>query len=202
MKLSPIFYVAVLMIATFLSACGPSIDSGGHPLIVIETEAGDIYAAIYNDKAPVSGNRFLQNVRNDFYTDAAFYRVLSDNNQPTGVPQSNLIQGGVWKKPGMEEKKQKIMHEHTGITGLTHLDGSLSFARQDTGTASSEFFICLGSQPGFDLGGSNNPDGMGYAAFGRVVKGMSVVKSIYARPQEGQYFVPPVKIKRIRILKN
>jgi peptidyl-prolyl cis-trans isomerase A (cyclophilin A) len=73
----------------------------------------------------------------------------------------------------------------------------ISLARQAVGTATTEFFLCVGNQPGFDYGGKNNPDGQGYAAFGKVVHGMDVVRAIYGMPEEDQSFTPPVLIKNI-----
>jgi peptidyl-prolyl cis-trans isomerase A (cyclophilin A) len=70
-------------------------------------------------------------------------------------------------------------------------------ARTAPGTATTEFFICVGDQPGFDFGGDNNPDGQGYAAFGKVVKGMDIVRNIYARPENNQSFDPPIPIYEI-----
>jgi peptidyl-prolyl cis-trans isomerase A (cyclophilin A) len=73
-------------------------------------------------------------------------------------------------------------------------------ARQAPGTASTEFFICVGNQPGLDYGGENNPDGQGYAAFGKVVKGLNVIQKIYDQPEEDQAFTPPVAIISIKRL--
>jgi peptidyl-prolyl cis-trans isomerase A (cyclophilin A) len=56
------------------------------------------------------------------------------------------------------------------------------------------------TQPGFDFGGENNPDGQGYAAFGKVVKGMDVVRKIYDQPEQDQAFAPPVAIISIKRL--
>ncbi len=80
------------------------------------------------------------------------------------------------------------------MTGLKHLDGTLSMARNEPGTASSEFFICVGDQPELDYGGRRNPDGQGFAAFGRVVRGMDVVRKIQHLPEKKQMLVHPVKI--------
>ena len=64
----------------------------------------------------------------------------------------------------------------TRDTGLRHLDGTISMARDTSDTATSDFFICIGDQPDLDFGGKRNPDGQGFAAFGRVAKGMEVVR--------------------------
>ena len=70
-------------------------------------------------------------------------------------------------------------------------------ARMEPGTASTEFFICVGDQPSLDAGGDRNPDGAGFAAFGKVIRGMTVVRTIQALPDEGQYLVDPVSIFEI-----
>jgi peptidyl-prolyl cis-trans isomerase A (cyclophilin A) len=77
---------------------------------------------------------------------------------------------------------------------LKHKDGTISMARDGPDTATSDFFICLGDQPELDFGGKRNPDGQGFAAFGRVVNGMDVVRKIQAAPAEGQALKPPVKV--------
>jgi peptidyl-prolyl cis-trans isomerase A (cyclophilin A) len=71
-------------------------------------------------------------------------------------------------------------------------------ARAEIGTASSEFFICIGNQPELDYGGQRNPDGQGFAAFGRVVKGMDIVRKIHGMENENQYLTKPVRIVKIR----
>ncbi|MFX6040711.1 peptidylprolyl isomerase, partial [Acinetobacter baumannii] len=72
-----------------------------------------------------------------------------------------------------------IAHETTKQTGLRHRDGTVSMARGAPGTATAEFFICLGDQPELDFGGRRNPDGQGFAAFGQVVQGMGVVRALH-----------------------
>jgi peptidyl-prolyl cis-trans isomerase A (cyclophilin A) len=84
------------------------------------------------------------------------------------------------------------------MTGLHHLNGTLSMARSEPGTATSEFFICIGDQPELDFEGRRNPDGAGFAAFGRVVKGMNVVRAIQQQQDRKQYLIEPVKISSIR----
>ena len=69
-------------------------------------------------------------------------------------------------------------------------------ARDGPDTATSDFFICIGDQPELDFGGKRNPDGQGFAAFGRVVKGMDVVRTIQKSPADGQTLKPAIRIVR------
>ena len=188
----------LLLIILILIACSSS--GSKYPLVEIRTELGDIEIELYDDKAPKSVAAFLANVDAGLYNDAHFYRVLNNENQPSNAPKSEVIQGGIWRKRNKPDTIPSIPHEPTNQTGLSHTNGVISFARMEPGTAGSEFFICLGDQPGYDYGGENNPDGQGYAAFGKVIKGMDVVMKIYNRPERDQYFDPPVNIYSIRKL--
>ncbi|WP_153797140.1 peptidylprolyl isomerase [Foetidibacter luteolus] len=171
------------------------------PHVEIRTKFGDIELELYTQQAPVTTAAFLRYVDSGLYDNASFYRILNTENQPSNAPKSELIQGGIWgsnykrltKLPG-------IAHETTQQTKLLHTDGTISLARQEPGTARSEFFICIGDQPGYDYGGENNPDGQGYAAFGRVVKGRDVVTKIFHAPENDQYFDPQVSIYSIKRL--
>jgi len=94
-----------------------------------------------------------------------------------------------------------IEHESTKQTGILHKDGTISMARNEPGSATSEFFICIGDQPSLDFGGMRNPDGQGFAAFGRVIKGMEVVRTIQSLPAKNQYLEPKIKITQIERIK-
>jgi peptidyl-prolyl cis-trans isomerase A (cyclophilin A) len=91
-----------------------------------------------------------------------------------------------------------IPHETTATTGLSHLDGTLSLAREGPGTANTEFAICVGPQPELDFGGLRNPDGQGFAVFGRVIDGMDVVRRIQKLPESGQYLERDLPITSVR----
>lgn len=189
-------YCSILLISLWLGSCGGS--QSKYPTVEIQTRLGDIVVEIYNDKAPISGNEFLAYVDSGFYENSSFYRVLNHENQPSYSPKSELIQGGIWKSnPRKAAQLAGIPHETTKQTGIQHTDGTVSLARIQPGTANTEFFICIGDQPGFDYGGENNPDGQGYAAFGRVIEGMDVVRQIYQRREYDQAFDPPVPIFNI-----
>ncbi len=183
-----------------LAGCGNKFAHNG-VRVVIETKFGDIEAELYPKKAPATVAAFLRNVDAGYYRNTSFYRILSDDNQVTGALHSHLIQGGLWEtKPDVQQNLPLIPHEPTSKTGLRHVAGSLSMARNTPGTASSEFFICLQEEPGFDFGGQNNPDGAGYAVFGKVLKGMETVQKLYMQPQYDQHFTPPVTILDIKRL--
>ncbi|MFN8257633.1 MAG: peptidylprolyl isomerase [Bacteroidales bacterium] len=169
-----------------------------HPRIEIQTEAGRIVVELYPDKAPITVSNFLKYVDNGRFNHAEFYRVVRPDNQPGKKVLIEVIQGGLefTKKidtiPG-------IYHETTDKTGLKHLNGTLSMARDKPGTASTEFFICIGNQPELDFGGKRNPDGMGFAAFGQVIEGLETVLKIQQMKDTSQYLLKRVGIKMKRL---
>lgn len=144
--------------------------------VLIETTEGNIVVELYPDKAPVSVANFLKYVDEKRFDAAKFYRVVRLNNQPNSKVKIEVIQGGL--ENDSTKRLQPIVHEITTKSGVKHLDGTLSMARTVPGSASSEFFICINAQPELDFGGLRNPDGQGFAAFGRVIKGMDVVRKI------------------------
>jgi peptidyl-prolyl cis-trans isomerase A (cyclophilin A) len=170
--------------------------SNKNPHIEIQTSIGDIEVELYGAQAPKTVTAFLSYVDSGFYKNTTFYRVLNDENQPSDAFKSEIIQGGIWGL-GRNKPLPGIPHEPTSQTHILHKDGTISLARLQPGTATTEFFICIGDQPGYDFGGENNPDGQGYAAFGRVVKGMDIIKKIYNQPENDQYFTPRVPIYNI-----
>jgi cyclophilin family peptidyl-prolyl cis-trans isomerase len=95
----------------------------------------------------------------------------------------------------------QIKHETTKETGVLHKDGVLSMARNAPGTATHHFSICIGDQPELDFGGKRNPDGQGFAAFGKVIAGMDVVRKIHREQQpEGQYLRPRLPILAVSLV--
>ncbi|BAV09984.1 peptidyl-prolyl cis-trans isomerase A (cyclophilin A) [Filimonas lacunae] len=188
-------FISLVVSCLTLAACKPKYKN---PHVVIETRDGDIEIELYPDKAPKTVAAFLSYVDSGLYKNTSFYRVLTDDNQPSNAPKSNLIQGGLWRTNHTKAGSLPgIPHETTQQTGIQHLNGTVSLARTTPGSGTTEFFICVGDQPGFNYGGANNDDGQGYAAFGRVVKGMKVVKAVYNRPEDDQYFKPVVSIYNI-----
>jgi len=185
-------YLLIATIGLLMAACAPKYKN---PHIEIQTSKGEIEVELYPDQAPKTVQAFLSYIKKGYYKNSSFYRVLNDDNQPSNADKAELIQGGMYKSNfKVHDTLTGIPHESTAQTHILHKKGTISLARLAPGTATSEFFICLSDQPGFDFGGENNPDKQGYAAFGKVIKGMDIVNKIYNQNEENQSFDPPVPI--------
>lgn len=194
--------IFVLLTIAFTLAC---CANKRNPGVIIVTDLGNIEAEVYSDEAPFTAANFLRYVDSGKYNNnlACFYRVVRLDNQPDKKITIEVIQGG-FGQDSLIEKYQfpPIIHETTQKTGILHKDGVLSMARYGPGTASSEFFICVGDQPQLDFDGGRNPDKQGFAAFGKVVKGMDIVRKIQSLKDNDQYLVKPVKIIGITRIKE
>jgi peptidyl-prolyl cis-trans isomerase A (cyclophilin A) len=175
-----------------------------NPRVIIVTDFGNIEAEVNTDKAPVTATNFLRYVDSGKYNNlACFYRVVRLDNQPDKKIKIEVIQGGFGQDSLIEKYEfPPIIHETTQKTGILHKDGVLSMARYGPGTASSEFFICVGDQPALDFNGGRNSDKQGFAAFGKVVKGMDIVRKIQLLKDKDQYLEKPLKIISITRIKE
>ncbi len=175
-----------------------SCNSGNpnEPHVRIETGVGDIELALFPQKAPKTVAAFLALVDSSYYDNASFYRVLKNENVPAEY-NTGLIQGGIFESNYMASTTtSRIEHESPRQTGLSHLSGTISMARTTAGSASSEFFICIGDQQQFDSSSSRgNSDGLGYAAFGMVKSGMDVVQKIQNKKKKWHCRI--LKLKKI-----
>lgn len=150
----------------------------GQGRIVIELETG---------RAPITAGNFLRYVDQKRYDGANFFRA----SRAPGSVDYGLIQGGVQNDPAKVLKP--IAHEPTTKTGIKHTDGTLSIGRNAPGTATSDFFICVGDAPYLDADPAAPGDNLGFAAFGHVVEGMDVVRKILALPTPGKANNPVMK---------
>jgi peptidyl-prolyl cis-trans isomerase A (cyclophilin A) len=174
---------------------------------VITTSIGIIEIELYSKQAPLSVTNFIRYIEAGAFNNGHFYRVLRLDND-NGSSKIEVIQGGVNDE---FEDYPAIQLETTKQTGIKHLEDVLSMARGAPDTATSEFFICIGAQPSLDFGGLRNPDGQGFAAFGRVTKGMHIVKTIHQIREalevddsyvKGQMLAETVVISHIQLTKN
>jgi len=188
-----------LLFAVVFSAAavaGPSQGPPGPPVVVIlETEKGVIEIAVDVAKAPVTAANFLRYVDEGLYDGERFHRSVRPDTEtrtdhPIQVIQASRARGRRGHPP--------IPLERTRDTGLRHVDGAVSMARVAgrPDSAASDFFICIGDQPSLDFGGERNADGQGFAVFGRVVRGMDVVRAIQRAPVRpgSQTLMPPIGI--------
>jgi peptidyl-prolyl cis-trans isomerase A (cyclophilin A) len=170
--------------------------------VMLTTALGAIEVAVDVARAPISAGDFLKYVDRGLFDGGAFYRTVRPDNDINPV-KIDVIQGGVTNDKRL---LPPIPHEATNKTGLRHRNGTISTARDQPGTGSAgAFFICIGDQPQLDFGGRRNPDRQGFAAFGRVVHGMEVVRAIWksktAPPDGGmggQKLTPPIGIVTAR----
>ncbi|MBN1791538.1 MAG: peptidylprolyl isomerase [Bacteroidales bacterium] len=197
MKRGSLLLTSILLIHAAISVKG-QFNRDTAVAIIISTGFGDIEALLYVKQAPVTCANFLDYVDRVGEEGGTFYRTVTPGNQPDKKVKIEVIQGGFNLEHLDSTEIQPIPLERTLITGLSHKDGTLSMARDDPDSGSSEFFICIGDQPELDFGGKRNPDGQGFAAFGRVIRGMEVVKKIQQAPSRGQMLDPVVRILGIR----
>jgi peptidyl-prolyl cis-trans isomerase A (cyclophilin A) len=185
---------ALVLFALLLAAHA----TGADPKLVrvlIQTDKGDIEVEL-DARAPNTAANFLKYVDGKFYDGGKFHRTVTRDNQPDNKVKIEVVQAGINPDKTKDEFKP-IKLERTKDTGVKHKDGTISMARDGPDTATSDFFVCIGDQPELDHGGKRNPDGHGFAAFGRVTKGMDVVKKIQAAPVKDQTLTPPVTIKKV-----
>jgi len=197
------FRKTILAAVTALAVSTAALADEGTVRVIMSTSEGDIGIDLYLDKAPITAGNFLKLVDNGDMDGGSFYRVVTFEND-NGNPKIEVIQGGLGDAG---EGFDAIDHETTEQTGILHTDGVISMARGAVGTASTEFFICIGDQPGLDYGLPRNADEQGFAAFGKVVSGMDVVQRINGLPADapseseytkGQILREPAAISRVR----
>lgn len=196
---------AVAALTLTLTAGGAAqAPNAGEVLVRIETTLGGIDIAVDTKRAPITAANFLKYVDGGFYDGGRFHRATRPDNYtptPPDRPAMEIIQAGI-NPEKRRDAFPAIPLERTSVTGLKHVVGTVSMARApQADSARSDFFICLDDQPSLDFGGKRFDDGQGGGAFGRVVKGMDVVRKIQQQPVEKQALTPPVTITRMSRIK-
>jgi cyclophilin family peptidyl-prolyl cis-trans isomerase len=160
--------IGALVVA--LSAAPEGAGAASNPQVLVKTSMGEFVIELYPDKAPLSVANFLQYVNDGFYGGTIFHRVIG----------SFMIQGGGFGtdlyKGTLRPKATRAPIAIESKNGLKNDTGWVAMARTgDPNSATSQFFINV-----VDNNGLNHPqpDGHGYAVFGKVVKGMDVVHAI------------------------
>jgi peptidyl-prolyl cis-trans isomerase A (cyclophilin A) len=193
-----------LIAALFALAAGARGDAQAprpqsNAVVIFETEKGTIELEVDGVHAPVTAANFLKYVDGGFYDGGSVNRAVRPDNTVRHDVEIQVIQFQI-AASRRGEQFPPIPLERTSVTGLTHVDGAISMARGGPDTATGSFSIVIGRQPEMDFGGRRNPDGQGFAVFGRVIRGMDVVAAIQASPtgQQGPYgtesLAPPIKV--------
>ena len=184
--------VAMLAAAGIVSIARPAAQRSVR--VLVQTELGDVVLEIDMIRAPNTAANFLRYVDAGHYNGGAFHRTVKMDNQPDSPVKIEVIQAGV-NAEHAGGGFPPVPLERTSVTGLRHTDGAVSMARGQPDSATSGWFICINDQPSLDFGGPRNPDGQGFAAFGRVVAGMDVVRRIQQAPNaDAQRLTPPITI--------
>jgi peptidyl-prolyl cis-trans isomerase A (cyclophilin A) len=186
-----------LMIAT------PALAAPAKVRVALKTSEGTFVLALDMRHAPITAGNFLAYVDQKKLDGTQFYRAA----RALGNAKRGFIQGGVHRDA--RRSLLPIAHEPTSKTGIHHVDGTISMARREPGTAQGEFFILVGDAPAMDAQPGGRGDSAGYAAFGRVISGMPVVKRILAArtwpggsgAMKGQLIKKPVEIIEAKRLK-
>jgi peptidyl-prolyl cis-trans isomerase A (cyclophilin A) len=167
------------------------------PKVALETPMGSMVVEIDTVAAPETAANFLRYVDEGAYDGGVFHRTVRRDNQEASPVKIGVIQGAMRQGAKLHPP---VPLERTSKTGIPHLHGTISMARSDADTATHQFFLCIGDQPELDYGGQRNPDGQGFAAFGRLVEGWLVLEQIQMSAAKGQTLTPPVQIVRARRL--
>jgi cyclophilin family peptidyl-prolyl cis-trans isomerase len=165
----------------------------GNQVATISTSFGDITIELFNDRAPVSVENFVQYAREGFYSDTIFHRVKP----------GFMIQGGGFT-PSFSEKPTRPPIQNEATNGLRNTRGTVAMARMAAlRSATAQFYINVADNRRLDHTGYS-PDEFGYAVFGRVLSGMDVVDRIAAVPTHStdsmdDVPVQPVIIKSVQV---
>lgn len=163
--------------------------------VVLTTAAGPIVIGVDSRAAPVTAANFLKYVDGKKLDGVSFYRAVKVANG------FGLVQFGT--RNDRARTLPAIKHEPTTQTGLSHTDGTISMAMAAPGTASGDFFVVVGDLPSMDAT-AGQP---GFAAFGRVLEGMDVIRTILLAPtsptlgdgaMKGQMLAPAIRITTAR----
>jgi len=193
-------WTAAAIVACLAAPAAAGQNSAGtKPVVAFETAKGTIEIEVDTARAPVTAANFLKYVEGKFYDGGTVNRAVRPDNTTRHDVEIQVIQFQI-DRERRRDQFPPIPLERTNATGLKHADGAVSMARAAPDSAQGSFSIVIGDQPEMDFGGRRNPDGQGFAVFGRVVSGMDVVKAIQASPtgQRGAYGTetldPPIAI--------
>lgn len=162
----------------------------------VSTAAGDFQIALFHQQAPLTAGYFSQLIDSGTLDNSSVYRMVhSDNNSHNPAHPIHVLQGGL--QDSDPQPVAPVAHESTAQTGLSHRQWSLSTARFAPGQTYGSFFVCMRDEPALDFGGKRHPDGQGFAVFGQVIAGFTVIEALYQQREAQEYLQQPVPIHRV-----
>lgn len=192
---------AIAMAALFaLAGCATAPADPQRPRVALDTAAGRIVVALDAAAAPVTVCNFIGYVVFGDYDGGGFFRTVVRSTDTANPHPIDVIQAAT-PRGSDDDSRPPIVLERTRDTGLRHTAGTVSMARDGPDTATSSFFIVTEDTPSLDFGGLRNPDGQGFAAFGKVIEGLDVARRIQRMPADAEErLTPPVFIRAARLL--
>ena len=181
-----IVYRFNLILFVFLYALGANIHAA--PSVEFETSQGNFTVELYPEKAPKTVANFLQYVKDGFYENTIFHRVIS----------RFMIQGGGFERD-LTEKNTRAPIANESNNGLLNESGTIAMARtMDPDSATAQFFVNLADNQFLNYT-SPDPEQIGYCVFGKVTSGFEVVQKIGLTPTTSMGRNSDVPIKSIAI---
>lgn len=167
-------------------------------ILKVTTPLGQFQIWLDIERAPATANYFQQLAVKGLLDKTSIFRIVnSDNNSYNPACPIHVIQGGL--PEGSGDLLPDVAHEPTQVTGKTHKKWTVSAARMKVGETYGSFFIVMGDEPSLDFGGQRHPDGQGFAAFGDVISGFSVLEEIFQRAEAQEYLQHKIPIMKVMV---
>ncbi len=183
-----------------LAGCASAPGQDASPCVELVTEQGRMIITLDPARAPLTAGNFLSYVADGDYLGGSFFRTVIGRTN-TGNPSPIDVIQAATPRGADDDLRPPVPLERTCDTGLRHLAGTISMARDGPDTATSSFFIVTEDTPSLDFGGARHPDGQGFAAFGRLTEGLDIARRIQHSPANGQELLtPPVVIRGVRVI--
>ena len=185
-----------VILFVFLCALGANIRAAPalNPIVEFETSQGNFTVELYPEKAPKTVANFLQYVKDGFYENTIFHRVIS----------RFMIQGGGFERD-LTEKNTREPITNESNNGLLNELGTIAMARtMDPDSATAQFFVNLADNQFLNYT-SPDPEQIGYCVFGKVTSGLEVVQKIGLSPtttmgRNADVPIKPITIKSVKLL--
>jgi peptidyl-prolyl cis-trans isomerase A (cyclophilin A) len=176
-------------------------DAASDPSVSVFTPLGVLVFSIHRRRAPVTAANFIAYAKASANLRNGVYRIVTVANQANrDAPQIEVVQfGWIPAFSGEAPPVPPVAHESTLATGIRHRHGTLSLARAGAGTGTCAYFVCRGDQPALDHGGTRQPDGLGFAAFGQLVAGENVLAALFGNAQDTEVLEPIIGIDGITV---